>query len=106
MLVLLPHVLLPETVDDRNIIRDINKILSPHNLEKLIIIEDSMLASEARETLGNGLFTITGGIYAAVSTFYMRKSAISLSYSIKYEGVVGSGLEMNELVIECANEEL
>ena len=65
-----------------------------------------MLPSEAREILGNGLFTITGRMHAAVSTFFMRKPAISLSYSVKYSGVIGTGLDLNELVIECANEEL
>ena len=107
-IVLLPHVLLPTYVDDRNVIQDIKSkiLLNEEDKKRLLIINDSMLASEARQILGNGLFTITGRMHAAVSTFYMRKPALSLSYSVKYEGVIGRGLDMNELVIECANEQL
>ncbi|NFO13456.1 hypothetical protein FDB34_04365 [Clostridium botulinum] len=105
-IVLLPHVLLPVHVDDRLIIRDIMKKIDDKFKNRIIDIYDEMLPSEAREILGNGLFTITGRMHAAVSTFYMRKPAISLSYSVKYAGVIGDGLDMNELVIESANEQL
>ncbi|MHC1749578.1 MAG: polysaccharide pyruvyl transferase family protein [Cellulosilyticaceae bacterium] len=105
-IVLLAHVLKPENVDDRKVIKDLETMLSRQEKERIIFITDKLLASEARQILGNGLFTITGRMHAAVSTFYMRKPAISLSYSVKYEGVIGSGLDMKELVIECANEEL
>ncbi|MCS6111605.1 hypothetical protein DW278_11705 [Clostridium botulinum] len=105
-IVLLPHVLLPEHVDDRLIIKEIMKKIDNKFKDRIIDIYDEMLPSEAREILGNGLFTITGRMHAAVSTFYMRKPAISLSYSIKYSGVIGDGLDMNELVIESANEQL
>lgn len=84
----------------------IDKIMNSIKSNKVIPITDTMLASEAREILGNGLFTITGRMHAAVSTFYMRKPAISLSYSVKYSGVIGDGLDLNELVIEAADEEL
>lgn len=103
-IVLLPHVLLPKHVDDRNIIREVMKNIDEEYKSRIIAIYDEMLASEAREILGNGLFTITGRMHAAVSTFFMRKPAISLSYSVKYAGVIGEGLDMNELVIEASNE--
>lgn len=105
-IVLLPHVLLPKTVDDRIVVRKIVEKINLKLNDRIIAINDEMLASEAREILGNGLFTITGRMHAAVSTFYMRKPAISLSYSVKYAGVIGDGLDMNELVIECADEKL
>ena len=72
----------------------------------MIAIDDEMMPSEAREILGNGLFTITGRMHAAVSTLFMRKPAISLSYSIKYSGVIGDGLDLNNLVIECKDSKL
>lgn len=105
-IVLLPHVLIPKHVDDRLIIKEIQSRLNDEVKRKIVFIEDEMLPSEAREILGNGIFTITGRMHAAVSTFFMRKPAISLSYSVKYSGVIGTGLDLNELVIECANEEL
>jgi len=105
-IVFLPHVLIPKHVDDRLIIREIINRLDKKSKSRIIAIDDAMLPSEAREILGNGIFTITGRMHAAVSTFYMRKPAISLSYSVKYAGVIGDGLDMNELVIESANEKL
>lgn len=105
-ILLLPHVLEPSHVDDRKIIEEIDTRLENEYKNKVIFIKDEMLASEARTILANGLFTITGRMHAAVSTFYSRKPAISLSYSVKYSGVIGSGLDMNELIIECANVEL
>jgi colanic acid/amylovoran biosynthesis protein len=105
-IVLLPHVLIPAHVDDRLIIREIINRLDEKSKIRIIAIDDAMLPSEAREILGDGIFTITGRMHAAVSTFYMKKPAISLSYSVKYAGVIGDGLDMNELVIESANEKL
>lgn len=105
-IVLLPHVLLPEHVDDRLIIKEIMNRIDKDYKNRIVAIMDSMLPSEAREILGNGLFTITGRMHAAVSTFYMRKPAISLSYSVKYSGVIGDGLDMNDLVIESADKDL
>lgn len=105
-IVLLPHVLLPKHVDDRLVIRDIIKQIDEKYKSRIIAIDDALLPSEAREILANGIFTITGRMHAAVSTFYMRKPAISLSYSVKYAGVIGDGLDMNELVIESANDSL
>lgn len=105
-IVLLPHVLLPEYVDDRIVIRDIMKRLDHDIYSRIVAIDDKMLPSEAREILANGMFTITGRMHAAVSTFYMRKPAISLSYSVKYAGVIGEGLDMNELVIESSDDKL
>lgn len=105
-IVLLPHVLLPKDVDDRIIIQEIVSNINDRYKERVIAIDDEMMPSEAREILGNGLFTITGRMHAAVSTLFMRKPAISLSYSIKYSGVIGDGLDLNNLVIECKDSKL
>lgn len=105
-IVLLPHVLLPENVDDRLVINQIMNNIDITLKDRIIAIYDEMLPSEAREILGMGLFTITGRMHAAVSTFYMRKPTISLSYSVKYSGVIGHGLDMNKLVIESANDNM
>jgi colanic acid/amylovoran biosynthesis protein len=39
-------------------------------------------------------------MHAAISTFKMRKPAISISYSVKYDGVIGTDLNMPELIID------
>lgn len=104
-LLLLTHVTNTKS-DDKKVIEDIVSKLDSSILNRLIVIKEPVLASEAREILGKGEMTITGRMHAAVSTLYMRKPAISLSYSIKYKGVIGDGLDLNELVIESASEEI
>lgn len=103
-IVLLAHVLKPDKVDDRKVIVDLQKKLNKWD-GKIVYITEKLLASEAREILINGFFTISGRMHAAVSTFYGRKPAISLSYSVKYEGVIGRGLGRNDLIIESSGEE-
>ncbi|HHU75814.1 MAG TPA: polysaccharide pyruvyl transferase family protein, partial [Firmicutes bacterium] len=102
-IVLMPHVLRPETSDDRIIIREIIKQIGKVYLEKLIIIDDIMLPLDARVILGNGIFSITGRMHGAISTFQMNKPAISLSYSVKYQGVIGEGLACHDLIVEASD---
>ena len=103
-IVLLSHVLKPEGADDRKTINSIMENINAN--ENIIPITDELLPVQARAILGNGLFTITGRMHAAVSTFQMLKPAISLSYSVKYRGVIGEGLGMKDLVIEAKGDEL
>jgi colanic acid/amylovoran biosynthesis protein len=43
-------------------------------------------------------------MHAAVSTYQMGRPSLALSYSVKYKGVLGSGLGMNDLIIEADND--
>lgn len=103
-IVLLPHVINRDD-SDINIINEIEKLVDMEMKERVVLIKTELMAHEARTILGYGLFTVTGRMHAAVSTFQMGKPAISLSYSVKYDGVIGKGLNMNNLVIESAGEE-
>ena len=60
---------------------------------------------QARFILGNGYLTITGRMHGAISTLQMRKPAISIAYSVKYKGVIGEGLDLNELIVEGSKKE-
>lgn len=92
-IVLLAHVFCDGSSDQRYI----NAVNENENILK---ITDILLPSEARSILGNGYLSITGRMHAAISTFQMGKPAISLAYSIKYDGVIGDGLSIPELIIE------
>ena len=104
-IVLLSHVIQPEHVDDRVVIKDMYNMLSEEEKEKIVPIYDKLLSSEARSILSGGIFTITGRMHAAVSTFFSKKPALSLSYSVKYQGVIGEGLNRSDLIIEAAGDE-
>ena len=104
-IVLLTHVL-RVNFDDRKIIDEIRKELPDEISNHMVYITDVLLPSEARIILGNGVFTITGRMHGAISTFQMLKPAISLSYSVKYKGVIGENLGMPDLIIEAKSDVL
>ncbi|MCW4030143.1 MAG: polysaccharide pyruvyl transferase family protein [Candidatus Bathyarchaeota archaeon] len=99
-LVLLPHVL-TASHDDRKIIAQIKERMEKSLQDRFVFINDVLLPSEARSILGNGLFTITGRMHAAVSTLQMGKPALSISSSDKFDGVIKRGLNLDELVIDA-----
>lgn len=101
-IVLLPHVLRSPQVDDRNTITEL--AASFGNNRRLVFIYDEMLPSEARMILGHGFFTVTGRMHAAISTMQMGKPAISLSYSVKYDGIIGEGMGLRDLIVEAQED--
>lgn len=103
-IVLLPHVLRPQSIDDRNIIKSLEQIYG--NNSRLEYIYDVMSPLEARYLLGNGVISISGRMHGAINTLQMRKPAISISYSVKYEGVIGRDLGLRELIVNGDSSDL
>lgn len=104
-IVLLPHVTTPGSKsDDRLTIQKIMDRIDSNIKNRVVAILDTMYPTQARAILGNGLFSISGRMHGAVSSYYMRKPAIAISYSIKYAGVIGEGLDMYDLIVEGAKE--
>jgi len=99
-IVLLAHVLRPAADDDRAVINEITHYLSVDEKERVVEITGELLPYEARIIIGNGIYTISGRMHGAVSSFQMGKPAVSLSYGAKYAGVIGKGLNMERLIIE------
>jgi colanic acid/amylovoran biosynthesis protein len=84
----------------------INKLyqLCPEKIKShIIVVDKKILPTRARFIIGNGLFTITGRMHPAVSSFQMGKPAICLSYSKKYYGVIGQSIDKKDLIIEANN---
>lgn len=97
-IVLLPHVLRYSEYDDRNIIKSLQEKIGQN--DDIVYIYDEMMPLEARFILGKGVFTITGRMHGAISTLQMRKPAISISYSVKYNGVIGEGLGVSNTIVD------
>jgi colanic acid/amylovoran biosynthesis protein len=91
---------------DGIIINQLYSRLSEIEKERVILVTDKLLPVQLRFILGNGLFTITGRMHPAVSTFQMGKPAISIAYSIKYNGVVGEAFGMQHLIVNGAGNKL
>jgi colanic acid/amylovoran biosynthesis protein len=80
--------------------------ISENIKDRIVVIKERILQTRARFILGNGLFTITGRMHAAVSTFQMGKPAICLSYGAKYKGVIGESIGRYDLVIESNDSQI
>jgi len=102
-IVLLPHVTRPE--DDRKMILAIHQSLTGNGgaSERLCLIEKEMMPHQLRSILGNGHLTVSSRMHAALSTFQMRKPAIALGYSVKYDGVIGRSVQCPQLVVNCSS---
>lgn len=93
----------PPFDNESNLLLEIKELFSPEEQERLVWITEKISLLDARLILGSGLFTITGRMHAAVSTYQMKKPAIALSYSVKYAGVIGEELFRDDLVMEARN---
>lgn len=104
-LLLLPHVTRPE--DDRALIRFIMKQLEILGLKNRIqSIDKELLPTEAREIIGEAAFTISGRMHPAISSYSCGKPAIVLACGIKYEGIIGQGMNRYDLLIHANAKDL
>lgn len=99
-IVLLAHTF-PPYGDEVDLINKMYVKFTKEQKKHIKVIVEKILPTRARFILGNGLFTITGRMHPAVSTYQMGKPAICLSYSNKYQGVIGDSLERSDLIIDA-----
>ncbi|MFA7439779.1 MAG: polysaccharide pyruvyl transferase family protein [Sphingomonadaceae bacterium] len=105
-LVLLAHTHTDYYGDETKYIDALLPLIDPALRDRIVPVRERILQTRARFILGHGIFTITGRMHPAVSTFQMGKPAISLSYSKKYEGVIGTMLGRSDLIIEANDPKL
>lgn len=92
--------------DEAGYIARLYDILPPELKDRVIKVTEKILPTRARIVLGNGLFTVTGRMHAAVSTFQMGRPAICLSYSAKFGGVVGDSLGRGDMILGADDDVL
>jgi colanic acid/amylovoran biosynthesis protein len=92
--------------DEPAFIREVMGRLPETARSRVVAVTDRVLQARARFILGAGRFTVTGRMHPAVSTFQMGKPAVSLAYSPKYEGVIGTMLGRQDLIIDAAQPDL
>jgi len=104
-IVLLAHTFKPYGEEDIFVENMVNE-LALEIRDRTIVIADRILQTRARQILGNGLFTITGRMHAAISSYKMGVPAIPLAYSPKYDGVIGAGLKRKDLIVYANDSQL
>lgn len=101
-IVMLSHVLYPPHSDDSVIIQRIYDGLE--DTSYIDTVTQRLQPAEARAILGGARLVVTGRMHAAVSTYFMRKPAIALAYSEKYDGVIAKGLQLPQLIVDCRDQ--
>ncbi|EHR79130.1 hypothetical protein OCC_01334 [Thermococcus litoralis DSM 5473] len=96
-IVLLAHVHNPSYVSDAYVIRH---IASSTPDVPMVLIHDVISPLEARIILGRSFLTITGRMHAAISTLQLGGIAVAISYSIKYDAILGERIGIPQLIIK------
>lgn len=102
---LLAHVIHVSTSNDKVVINQIMKLIPEEYKNNIHVIDYLIYPYEARILLGNGKYTITGRMHAAVSSINMGVIPICLSYSVKFKGVIGDDFKLNKYIIQCRGNE-
>jgi colanic acid/amylovoran biosynthesis protein len=95
-LVLLPHIL--RTSDDRTLVKQM--VAAGISIENIVAVTGVLLPYEARAILRSSYFVVTQRVHGAISSLQAGVPALSLSYSKKFSGIIGSYLGLPELVVE------
>lgn len=91
---------------EKELVRDVYASFSPEQQQRLIPIVEEILPTRARQVLAHGRLVITARMHASVSAYQAGIPALALSYSPKYEALIGEGLQCGDLVLPAAGDEL
>ncbi len=100
-IVLLSHVLLPERCSDKRLIMGIVESADKSVRDNIVTLTEPMQPAEARAILASARHVVTGRMHAAVSSCCMGVPPICLAYSEKFFGVIGRGMGVSELTVDC-----
>lgn len=91
---------------ERELVEDVYRSFAPKERERLIPITAEILPTRARQVLAQSLLVITARMHASVSAYQAGVPALALSYSPKYEALIGEGLQCADLVLPAAGDAL
>jgi colanic acid/amylovoran biosynthesis protein len=99
-LVLLPHVLKPESSDDRVMTRDIYNALDDGIKSRTLMLENEMLPFEVRGYIKSSGFIVSARMHPVISALECGVPAICFSYSRKYWGILGEGYKLEDYILD------
>ncbi len=99
-LVLLPHVLKPESSDDRVMTRDIYNALGDGIKSRTHFPENEMLPYEVRGYIKSSAFIVSARMHPVISALECGVPAICFSYSRKYWGILGEGYKLEDYILD------
>lgn len=91
---------------ESELVDEVYRSFSPEQRERLIPIVEEILPTRARLVLTHSLLVVTARMHASVSSYQAGVPALALSYSPKYEALIGEGLQNADLVLPSAGDSL
>ncbi|MCB2293949.1 polysaccharide pyruvyl transferase family protein [Clostridium algoriphilum] len=98
--VILAHVIKPETVDDRIIANELFALVKNKYKNRIIIESGEMFPYQVRNYIQQSLITISSRMHPVVSSIQCETPAIALSYSSKYWGIIGERYGLGDYIID------
>lgn len=99
-LVLLAHVLKPESVDDRKIVSELYSLVKNNYKDRIIVEDRELYPYQVRNYIQKSLFTLSSRMHPVVSSIQCEIPAIALSYSNKYWGIIGERYGLEDCIMD------
>lgn len=99
-LVLLAHVLKPESVDDRKIVSELYKLVENKYKNRIIVEDKEMYPYQVRNYIQQSFLTISSRMHPVISSIQCEIPSIALSYSNKYWGIIGERYGLEDYIID------
>jgi len=99
-LVLLAHVLKPDTVDDRKIVKELYESVKNLYINRIIVEDNEMYPYQVRNYIQQSYCTISSRMHPIVSSIQCEIPAIALSYSNKYWGIIGERFGLEDYIVD------
>ena len=99
-LLLIPHVLKPDSSDDRKMVKDIYLKLKDSMKDKLLMYDNEMYPYQVREEIKKSSFIVTARMHPYISSIECNIPGVCFSYSRKYWGIIGEGYNLKDCIID------
>ena len=99
-ILLIPHVLKPESSNDSVMSRDVYSSLPNMYKGSRVQLEHPQYPYEVRELIKQSDFIVSARMHPVISAIECRVPGICFSYSRKYWGIIGEGYGLKEYIID------
>jgi len=104
-ILLIPHVLKPESSNDSAMSRDVYGSLPDMYKGSRVQLEHPQYPFEVRELIKQSEFVVSARMHPVISAIECRVPGICFSYSRKYWGIIGEGYGLKEYIIDIRDHD-
>jgi colanic acid/amylovoran biosynthesis protein len=104
-MLILAHVLKPENVDDRKMVKEIYNVLKVEFEDRIRKIDEEIYPYQVRDYIKQSYFVVSARMHPIISSIECNVPSISISYSRKYWGILGDGYNLKDYIIDMRHYE-